>query len=454
MKRKAERTITLRRAVASKGFLKPHFSPGARRFMLTLGTAYLTLFERVKSVCIRHEDVLVDAFERFFSGERRLIIAFRHVAKEDAPVMMYAFGKKLKNEVRQRNKSKHKSQHIITHAVFLYAKDVLNWAGSITKWLFPRIGCIPVQNGGTNRNGLQFLRKEVKEGNFPIALAPEGQVTYHMYRSHPIQPGIATLAAWATESHKGVDILPIAIGYRYDNDPERFIRMLMHRWESESGLILSDSDNAPILSLLLEAQVKTIELLEQFYMITHADELPTPRKRILNICDKALHHGEQLARKRGEGSIIERLFRIRNSAEEAVYPEHIEPQKLPFLGRSMADFRAIEAQVYLRHSQIVDVLEYIDESYIAAPCSAGRACEFALNLLDVFNRISGGNVDSRFTPKNKAAIINIGEPVQVEHPEGRFGKEQLKAITSQVEHALESVCADLENCWESIVFES
>ena len=105
MKRKAERTITLRRAVASKGFLEPHFSPGARRFMLTLGTAYLTLFERVKSVCIRHEDVLVDAFERFFSGERRLIIAFRHVAKEDAPVMMYAFGKKLKNEVRQRNRN-------------------------------------------------------------------------------------------------------------------------------------------------------------------------------------------------------------------------------------------------------------------------------------------------------------------------------------------------------------
>jgi hypothetical protein len=417
--------------------------------MLTLGTAYLKVFERVATVRIEHEEVLVDQFERFFKGDQRLIIAFRHVAKEDAPVLMYAIAKRLKHAVKPKQ-----SQSFVAHAVFLYAKDVLNWAGSITKWLFPRIGCIPVQNGGANRNGLHVLRKEMKEGRFPIALAPEGQVTYHMYRSHPIQSGIATLASWGTESGTGVNILPVAIGYRYSEDPERFIQTLMKRWEQESGLTLKDIPTTPILSLLLEAQLKTIGLLEQFYQIVPPQEPQSPRERILTICDHALHQAEYLAKRRAEGAIIDRLFRIRNSGEEAVYPEHIELQHLPRVSRSIADFRALEAQVYLRHTQIVDVLEYIDEQYIASPCSAGRACEFALNLLDVLNRMCGGNVDSRFTPKNKAAVIDIGQPIPVEYTGTRIAKERLKAITAQVEQALQAVSTDLEIRWETIRFQA
>ncbi|MPN20418.1 hypothetical protein SDC9_167797 [bioreactor metagenome] len=129
-------------------------------------------------------------------------------------------------------------------------------------------------------------------------------------------------------------------------------------------------------------------------------------------------------------------------------------QHLPRVSRSIADFRALEAQVYLRHTQIVDVLEYIDEQYIASPCSAGRACEFALNLLDVLNRMCGGNVDSRFTPKNKAAVIDIGQPIPVEYTGTRIAKERLKAITAQVEQALQAVSTDLESRWETIRFQA
>jgi hypothetical protein len=101
------------------------------------------------------------------------------------------------------------------------------------------------------------------------------------------------------------------------------------------------------------------------------------------------------------------------------------PATFAALGRSLADFGALEAQVYLRHSQLVDVLQYLDPGYIAAPCSAGRACEYVLNLLDVINRLQGGNVNTRYSPPGKEAMVAIGTPVEINDIRTPGRKERL-----------------------------
>ncbi|HCG63076.1 MAG: hypothetical protein A2Y31_13630 [Spirochaetes bacterium GWC2_52_13] len=458
MGKRKERLMVLPRATAGRGFVAPRYSAKARRFMIVVGGWYLRILEGVRNVEIADAELLIDELERFYNGEQRLVIAFRHVAKEDAPVMMYALNRKLQRMIRKRNRTRRKEDRIIPHARFLYGSDVLDWAGKAAAWLFPKIGCVPVQNRGNNKNGLDILRREMRDGTFPIALAPESQVTYHMYRCSPLAAGVASLAVWGGSDDKEVTIIPVAIGYRHGGDPLQVIRNVMHRWEEQTGLHLENPESRPPLELLLEATQLTVELLEQLYAIDRKKDDGNLRDRILHICEIAMRKAEMLALVEPQGSLLDRLFRIRYSAVEAIHPHRFIPNQLPQLGRSIADFHALEAHVYARHSQLVDVLQYVDPSYIAAPCSTGRACEYALSLLDVLNRVQGGNINTRYSPKGKKALVSVGSPVRVSEIEktamGLSRKERLSKLSEAIFEALQTTSEAMEPLWEPQVFDA
>lgn len=452
MTSRKETIMCMARASAGRGFVYPRYSAAVRKFMNAVGRAYLYVIEGVNSVSILNQEALIDGLEKFYDKNHKLIIAFRHVAKEDAQVMMYALNRKIHRQIRKRNRHRDKTDKIIAHAQFIYGIDALNWAGKAAAWLFPRIGCVPVQNGSSNRNGLNILRNGMREGKFPIALAPEGQVTYHMYTCYPIASGVASLASWADDD-KDVIILPVAIGYKHTDHPEQFIRSVVERWEHLSGIKLDTDRSTPILALLHKVFDITVSLLNEMYEL-HGETTLTPREQINAICEKALDLAEQLANVRAEGTILDRLFKVRYTGMDAIHPNWFNPFQIAPVKRSLADFDALKAHVYLRHSQVVDVLEYIHPEYITSPCSAGRACEFALNLLDVLNRIQGGNINSRFTPRNKKAIVSIGNAIHFSQSETRSStkRNRLKAITNEVQSELQVVSTRLETIWETFVF--
>ena len=449
-KKKREKMMVLKRASQGRGFLAPRYSPLVRSILVFLGKWYVKYIERISSIEIKNEATLMQEFVRFEQEKTLLILAFRHVAKEDAPTLMYAFNRNLQKLIGKANVTQSKTGKTIAHAQFLYGKDVLNWAGNATAWLFPKIGCIPVQNRGSNKQGLDILRKAMNEGDFPIALAPEGQVTYHMYRTSPLSKGVASLASWGT---KEVTILPIAIAYRYDQQGEDFIRAVLRRWEKQTGKTLPNRAYEPILTLLKTALQETLALLENLYQLEPTIEHISPKNRITCICEKALSEAESLCGLKSEGSFLDRVFRIRFKGEDALHPEHFDPKKLAPLPRSIADFHALQAHVYLRHSQIVDILQYLDLEYLQAPCSEGRACEFALNLLDVVNRMQGGTIASRFTPKHKKAVFFIGKPLIHELSKEPLPRRQgLKTTTDKVYGSLQKTSEELESYWEKKYF--
>ncbi|MFA6785403.1 MAG: hypothetical protein WCR13_10945, partial [Sphaerochaeta sp.] len=111
------------------------------------------------------------------------------------------------------------------------------------------------------------------------------------------------------------------------------------------------------------------------------------------------------------------------------------------------------AHVYLRHAQIVDILQYLDLDYLQAPCSEGRACEFALNLLDVVNRMQGGNIASRFTPKHKKAVLFIGKAITLEGMKKPLSRKQgLMSTMDKVYASLQKTSEELESYWEKNYF--
>lgn len=108
----------------SDAFPTPHFKPSVHRFVRIAGPLYMRLALGVKKVVVFNRATLKAELAAFKEGKQRLIIAFRHTAVEDAPLVLMG--------IRE------------SHLAVLYGRDVLNWAGSITKFIFPRLGFIAV----------------------------------------------------------------------------------------------------------------------------------------------------------------------------------------------------------------------------------------------------------------------------------------------------------------------
>ncbi len=458
------------RPVRGRGFVAPNFSRGTFSFMRAAGKLYLRLGEGVASVRLDRPELLVNAYRQFQKKEKRLVIAFRHSSRMDAPVLLYVISRILHKQAKLLGEPFPE----IPHARFLYGKDVLNWAGKAAVWLFPRIGNIPVVNGEPNKEGLSLLREELHNGKFPIALAPEGQVTYHMHQCYPIASGTASLARWGLESGKDVLVLPVAIGYKYSEKPLDFTRKVLRRWEKQTGFRLERTSlegsagvEQDLRRQLIESTHLTLSILETQYRIpfsevpdkphseesggneglTDLQQLDILQKRIMQVCEAVLTAAEELAGLKAQGTWLDRVFRIRYAGVRRLYPEHFDPSGMPLLQRKLADYHSMEARIYLRHSQIVDVLEYLDPGYINLPCQPQRFCEYALNLLDIVNRMEGGDISTRYSPKGVQAFALPGHPISAaDHFSGTAangGRTAQKQLTGEIFRQLQKLSEKL-----------
>jgi len=61
--------------------------------------------------------------------------------------------------------------------------------------------------------------------------------------------------------------------------------------------------------------------------------------------------------------------------------------------------------------------------------------------------MQGGNINSRYSPKNKEALVVSGEPIVV-GPRTQSRKNEAAGLTKKVEGGLEAVSKHLESIWE------
>ena len=71
-----------------------------------------------------------------------------------------------------------------------------------------------------------------------------------------------------------------------------------------------------------------------------------------------------------------------------------------------------------------------------------------LNLLDVINRLQSGNVNTRYSPHGKEAMVAIGTPVEINGIRTPGRKERLAAIGEAVFDALQKTSREMETPWE------
>lgn len=436
-------------------FVPPKYNRTVLRLISWLAPFYI---KKSLGLSIRppeHMDRLAREYLDYFSDTSKLILVFRHVHVNDAQVIFYLLNKLLPAAARRLNIRYPRRPH----AHFLYGRGVPVWGGKWLEWLFSRMGGIPVFHRKLDRQGLDVVRAHLLNGRYPIALAPEGQVTYHNGIVNPIEPGFAQLALWAQadlETNRlghDVRILPISQYYRYGRDGEKVLRELIGRLQAESGVYAADISGDPgraesartAAAETLDSLRKVLEKtgaalftrIEEFYrryyglkefsgMNEGIIDAECSRRRVERLVDAVLRLQE---RKFGivhppEG-FTPRIFVVRQAGWNRIFRHHgtaagesrqaqknLRSGPAP-LDRALGDFLAVEAGLFARHLELVDLMAYMQPEYALESNDVNRHIELALNLLDAVSRLEGGTIGQRYDVRPCEVSIRIGQPLSL-----------------------------------------
>jgi hypothetical protein len=479
------------KASPGRGFYSPKKSTIPLFLSRTIGHFYCWALQGTRGRKIYHMERLYHEMDAYYRGKKGLLILFRHSEEADGPVIITTIAKDLYQWCRKNKKPLPR----FPHAHFLYGKDVLNWAGFGARWALPRLGGIPVVNTKVDRQSQDTIKRIVTQGDHPLAFAPEGQVTYHMFRVHPMANGTGRIASWIYRDIKerggieGLTILPVSIAYRFPKPALYYsskLRNLLKRELDAAPALPKRPTDLELQQFLLSSTEVIVSALEKLYGARYLGILKAPQpptgatgekgrengelqERIELLCRKILRTSERALSLSQDGSIIERLFRLRFRIMESYFREDIDLKTLPPMEKNWAHFQAHYIGAHYRNSQIVDVLEYLRPGYITSMLGnsdiqdddehqshpkanttavTSRFIEYSLLLMDIINRITGGNIGSRYSPRGKEPHLLIGKPIDAKEifkNHSRINRSAIETVNSSVLEAFEDLSIELES---------
>ncbi len=427
--------------------------PAIVSFFKFISPLYLRAALGFRSVELRHAERIVDAYRDFFDMKTRLIIAFRHPYGDEAQLMAYVIGRLVGEEARKQG------VHLARkpHAHFIHGYEVPLWAGAFERWILPRSGAVPVYHTKFDAGSVELIRSLMKDGDYPLALAPEGQVSYTSDGLPRLESGTSHICAWCAadlareKRGEKVVILPISIHHRWDKEAEKRLDRLIETIEQECGIAApatgtaSGTADAPVagtsrlgsrFSRLSAAADAILEAAERHYTRFYAATLPRPgnpsrKERLDDLCGAALSTAEKAFHLTPDGDMIRRVYKIRQTGWDRIFREDLpDPKTLPGLQKALADRVAGEAWYVSRHMELVDLAYYLDFERLREDDPLERYIETAQNYYDLISRLKGGNISDRVGIKGKRATVIVGEPIPATERLSTFGRNRKAAIES------------------------
>ena len=403
-------------------YLAPRFTDWVYRGVRFLAPAYARFVLRIRGMHVEGMERLVGEYARFSDGKSRLVLAFRHPTATDPQAVWYLTSLLLPRAAARAGVR----FSTLCSVLFLYGRGVPLWAGSFVKWLLPRIGALQVYHRKMDTRGMRTIRETFADGRFPLAMAPEGQVTYHNHAVAPLEHGVARMSLWCLNDlrragrDEEVVILPVGLDYRYGKDPWKLLDSVLTICERETGLEIVRGDvRVGARNRILRLIEHVISALEAYYSrffgirFPESDGGPNLQSRIDRIVRTAIGIAEDRFGIEGAGDIIPRLFTVRQAFWDGVFREDIDDiGALSPLEKSLADRGALLSNLHNRHQELVDNLVYLDLSYIDEPVSVNRLIETALDIHGIIGRSKGGDISGRILPDN-TLTFRIGEPIRV-----------------------------------------
>ena len=386
-------------------------------FLRPLGRLYLFLFYGTARFVLLDDRLFFDAFRRALAGESRCIIAFRHPNGGEPQLLSWFFLFKLKSLAARKGVRFVRRPH----AVCVYTYEVVRWGGWPTRFVMPRIGAMPVHHAKMDSKGMARILKAIVEGPYPLALAPEGQVSYITDAVPRLEQGVIRIGFNAAQrlSGKGgdcpVEILPVSVSFRYGPWGRMAMELLLRKIEKISGFSYGDREKPPFAERLRSCRDHILEVNEVRYRI-EGDASLSFEERLDKVINAALETAEQMLGIKGEGESFSRMYRVRQLCWDRIYkPEQETLEHISHVERNVMDLRAGEAWYIGRHQEIVDFCWYFRCPLPTEETALHNKIEYVQNLWDFANRTMGGafpdrkNIFPRKVIIQAAPVINLSE---------------------------------------------
>ena len=381
-----------------------------------IGRFYLFFALGITRLVIRNGRPFFEAYQRALEGKSRCIIAFRHPNGGEAQILMWFILFVLRRKARRAGIKFCRSPYVS----FVYGYEVARWGGRIARWVMPGLGAMPVHHDKLDSAGMTRIFQAIVEGPYPLAIAPEGQVSYTTESVPRLEQGTVRIGFQAAErlEKKGkdcpVEILPISIHFRYGSMGRWSLNKLIRKIEKYTGF---NNGGANFTERLRRARDFILEQNEKRYGITaKADQ--TFNERVDIIMEVALVKAEKfLGIKAKSNDLVERLYHIRQvSWDRMVIPDITSLNHLTLLERALIDLNAGEAWYASRHMELVDFAWYFRVPIPAEDAPLYIRIEYVQNLWDFLNRTMGGAYSNRVLnvhPKRlliqATSVINLTE---------------------------------------------
>ncbi|MCL2720155.1 MAG: acyltransferase [Treponema sp.] len=403
----------------------------------------LSLFGTPK-IILHNDEILFDVFKRTLAKKSRCIIAFRHPDGREPQLLTWFFLFKIKS-LAFKSKIRFASK---PHAIFVYGYEVARWGGWIARFIMPKLGAIPIHHTKIDSKGMARIYSSIIDGNYPLVLAPEGQVSYSTDTVPRLETGIIRIgfqaASQLAEKEKDcpLEILPLSVHFRYGKRAIKKMEKLIKKIEVLCGIKNNKKYSfKDIISLCMN---KILEVNEERYKLK-GDTL-SYENRIENVVNTALETSEIMLGIKAEGDFFARLYKVRHLCWDKIFIPGIENlDRIEKIKRSMMDLKAGEAWYIARHQELADFGWYFCKPLPTDETVLHLKVEFVQNLWDFANRTMGGAISKRISIPPKKIIIKPAPLIDL--------SSRLCQYKESKKDTVESTTADLEKAFLNCIYE-
>ncbi|MFN9643901.1 MAG: 1-acyl-sn-glycerol-3-phosphate acyltransferase [Cyanobacteriota bacterium] len=451
-------------AAAPLDFLPPRLDPRVLTVSRWLLPLWLRRQSRITRLTVRQPERLLEAMTRFQSGDRRLLIAFRHPSVDDPASMAHLFWRALPREARRRGVRLRPRPH----AQFLYDRGIPLWAGPGVGWLLSRLGGCSIQRGKLDAPALRTARQLLLDGPHPLAIAPEGATNGHNERVSPLEPGVAQLAFWTAEDLRKAGrsermiVLPVGLQYGFSQPVWPAIEGLLHQLERVAGLGEEggrDLGREPLYGRLLALAERMLTLMETFYRDAYHRSLPVAgplpageagqaalAERLGRLLETALEVVEGSFGLPSRGDLSGRCRRLEQAGWDRIHPAGGNGSRRSPLERGLADRLAEETERRLWHMRLVEAFVAVSGTYVRECPSQERFADTLLLLWDTQCRLLGASPVDRPRLGPRQAWITIDTPIDVD--------ERLEAYRVDRRRAVADLTGELQRRLQALILPS
>ena len=308
--------------------------------------------------------------------------------------------------------------------------------GVIRSFLMQRLGVYSVVRGTVDRNAFRTTRQILSEGEWPLVIFGEGEISHQNDTVMRFEKGIVQLCFWALDdmnkvnSKKPLYVVPIGIKYRYKQDMWNTIDTALTDLER---YILSPTTRKPVerYQRLRRIGIAVLKTLADEYQYKVESSISL-NEQIQGLKEQILSHAENVMGIQSDSDILTRVRALKNLVDSEIYRDvdQLTEYERKIHEESLQKFQ----QFYPDLNRLINFIA-ITDGYVAAEHSPER-------YLEVIYRLEREVFGTAKMRGPRIASIRVGKPRDLSDRYDAYRtqkKETVEQITNELEAEVQNL---------------